>query len=135
MPFGEKVMYVPMKTVRRQKGEAAKIPGIWLGINERTEENIVGTERGVVKCRTVSRLCGGESWDKEMLMRMKGVPWNPVPGREDPRIPVAIEGDDVIVDDDDMKEQDMDDDEREEMQRPTFRGGPDKHRSARLLTA
>ena len=135
VPFGEKVMYLPMKIAKRQKGEAAKMQGIWLGINERTEENIVGTERGVIKCRTVSRLCGEESWDNAMIMKMKGVPWNPVPGREDSRIPVAIEGDGVIVDEDDVEVQEMDDDEQEDVQRPTFRGGPDKLHTSRRAVA
>ena len=56
VPFGEPVMYLPMRTVRRDKGDVAKKPGIWLGIIARTQEVLIGTEDGVVKCRTVTRL-------------------------------------------------------------------------------
>ena len=47
VPFGEAVVYLPMKIVHRSKGEVAKLPGIWLGINERIEETLIGTHRGV----------------------------------------------------------------------------------------
>lgn len=36
-------MYLPMAIVRRQNGEAAELPGVWLGMNERT---LVGAEKG-----------------------------------------------------------------------------------------
>ena len=32
VPFGGKIFYLPMKTVKRQKGSTAKLPGIWLGV-------------------------------------------------------------------------------------------------------
>ena len=41
VPFGESVLYLPMKTVRRDKGDTAKRPGIWLGIIARTQETLV----------------------------------------------------------------------------------------------
>ena len=110
-PFGEKVLYLLMMTVKRQKGEPAKLPGIWLGVNERTEENLIGTEKGVLKCRTVSRLTSDRAWDKEMVTQMKGVPWNLVPGREDSRIPVEINEDGVVVDGGDEQLEDIEDDE------------------------
>ena len=56
VPFGEAIMYLPMKTVQRNKGDPAKHQGIWLGINERIEETTVGITRGVIKCRTVNRM-------------------------------------------------------------------------------
>ena len=123
--FGEKIFYLPMKIVKRQKGGAAKLPGIWLGVNERTEETLVGTERGIIKCRTVSRLNGEEAWDKELLLKMKGLLWRPVPGREDMRIPVEISVDEGAVgdDDDNHVQTEHDDDDRDDTI-PTFRGGP-----------
>lgn len=39
---------------------------------------------------------------------------------------MAIEDDGVIVDEGDIKNPDMDDDKREDVQKPVFRGGPDK---------
>ena len=56
VPFGESVMYLPMRTAKSSKGEPAKKVGIWLGVIERIEEMIIGTRNGVIKCRTVSRL-------------------------------------------------------------------------------
>ena len=55
MPFGETIMYLPLRTAKHSKGEAMKRTGIWLGTIERTEETLVGTTRGVIKCRTVIR--------------------------------------------------------------------------------
>ena len=48
VPFGERVLYLPLKIVRQDKGEVAKKPGIWLGVNERTEEILIGTKRGII---------------------------------------------------------------------------------------
>ena len=56
VPFGETVMYLPLKIAASSKGVPAKKIGIWLGTIERTEEVIIGTPRGAIKCRTVSRL-------------------------------------------------------------------------------
>lgn len=47
--FGEMITYLPMKTVKENKGVPARRFDIWLGIVERTEETIIGTKHGVVK--------------------------------------------------------------------------------------
>ena len=62
VPFGERVMHLPFQTVKCSKGVLAKRPGIWFGASERAEETLIGTTRGVVKCRTVSRMPEGEQW-------------------------------------------------------------------------
>ena len=126
VPFGETIMYLPMKTVHRNKGEPAKLPGVWLGINERTEEVLVGTHKGIVKCRTVSRLSKDQCWDAAMVNRMKGVPWEVVPGRPGVAIPVEIQdnGDVTIAEDDDVERvKPMDDEDNVEMK---FKGGLDR---------
>ena len=46
VPFSETILYLSMKLVRRNKGDAAKGEGVWLGTIERTEEAIIGTEIG-----------------------------------------------------------------------------------------
>ena len=54
------------------------------------------------------------------------------------RIPVAIEDNGAVVGDDDMENQDADvddEDEREDVQHPTFRGGPDKLHVSRKAIA
>ena len=89
--FGEMVMYLPMKTARESKGVPARRLGIWLGVLERTEETIIGTTNGVVKCRIVSRLSKVDQWNKEMILQMKGSPWEPVPGKRNMHISVDVD--------------------------------------------
>ena len=134
VPFGESVMYLPLRTVRNTKGEAAKRPGVWLGVNERTEETLIGTKHGVVKCRTVSRLAGSDQWSRSAVMEMKGLPWEPVPGRPGPHIPVNINehGQCDDHDYDDLPVQPTFDDE-DETER-TYKKGTDKfHVSQRAV--
>ena len=88
--FGETVMYLPLKTVHRNKGTPAKRIGVWLGVSERTEEVLVGTKRGVVKCRIVERLGDKDRWSRTNVLEMICNPWEPVPGRDDHHIPVDI---------------------------------------------
>ena len=93
IPSGQNAMYLPMKTATSSKGEPATRCGIWLGIIERTEEIIIGTTEGVVKCRTISRLANGNQWDKDLLLNMKGLPWEPIPGKQNMHIPVELHDD------------------------------------------
>ena len=64
--------------------------GIWLGVNERTEANIIGILEGVVKCRTIKRRYEGQQWDSDLLSRMKGSASQPVPGVLSDRIRTAV---------------------------------------------
>lgn len=89
--FGEMVMYLPMKTTRESKGIPSKKHGIWLGIIERIKETIIGTRNGVVKCRTTSRLSECDQWNKDMILQMRGSPWEPVPGKQNMNIPVDVD--------------------------------------------
>ena len=93
VPVGEKVLYLPLKTatIHRKKGEPKMYEGIWFGINGRTEEVFIGTERGVVKCRTIKRLPEDEQWDAELIHKMKGTTWQPVPGYKSDHVPVEID--------------------------------------------
>ena len=74
-------MYLPMKSASSSKGEPARRAGVWLGIIEKIKEATIGTKDGVVKCRTISRPSNGNQWDKDMLLNMKGWPWEFVPGK------------------------------------------------------
>ena len=51
-------LYKLLKTVQMHqvKAEPQMEEGTWLGISIRTEEVLIGTSRGVVKCRTIKRL-------------------------------------------------------------------------------
>ena len=104
VPFGESVMYLALKTVRRDKGDVAKKPGIWLGIIARTQEVLISTERGVIKCRIVTRLPDKERWNGKQTLRVIGTSWELVPGRADRRIPVVIDnGGNVVQPSDDVE--------------------------------
>ena len=100
VPIGEKVLYLPLKTasINAKKGEPKMEEGIWLGINGRTQEVIIGTERGVVKCRTVKRLPEGKCWDPSLLNKMQGTTWQPVPHYKSDHIPVEIDENGVKAD-------------------------------------
>ena len=129
------MLYLQMKIVKISKGMPAKRPGIWLGINERTEENLIGTEKGVIKCRTVTRLSDQDAWDGELLNRMKGVPWNLVPGKDDIRVPVDITEEGAVVCEDDEVPSEKSDDELDEEQKITLRGGPHRLHVSRKAIA
>ena len=96
VPVGETVLYLPMKTATESKGTPARKQGVWLGVIERIEETIIGTFNGVIKCRTVSRMANGEQWNPELVLGMRGLPWEPVPGKQSMHIPVDVDdiGDD-----------------------------------------
>ena len=61
---------------RRQKMDASMEPGIWLGRTEESDEHLVGTSRGVQRCRTVRRREESNQWDHRLFAEVKGVPWN-----------------------------------------------------------
>ena len=77
--FGEKVHYMPLK---RSGGglasaEARYKVGIWLGVDEKSSERIIGTLDGtVVGARSVKRLPEEDKWDAEAIEQLKGVPWS-----------------------------------------------------------
>ena len=135
VPFGESVMYFPMETVRRDKGDVAKKLGIWLGVIATTQETIIGTRHGVITCRVVSRLSDNETWDARQVSDLHGTPWEPVPGKMDKFIPVAIDNQDNGVQaaddqDEDQATQEQLDEEETSIQ---FRGGPDKFHVSRKV--
>ena len=101
---GDMVMYLPPKTARANKGTPARKPGIWLGVIERIEGTIVGTRYGGVKSRTVSRLSEGDQWNKEMILQMRGSPWEPVPGKQTMHIPIYVDEESENPEDDDGRE-------------------------------
>ena len=101
------------------------LPGVCLGINERTEESLIGTSRGVIKCRTVARMAEDRRWNADIILGMKGVPWEFVPGRIHFQIPTN-------TDDDGNAGEDADTDVKEPMPldeetagTPALKGGQD----------
>ena len=114
VPFGERVIHLPLETAKHSKGVAATQPGIWFDINGRTEENLIGTNHGVVKSRAVSRLANGDQWGRDTVLEMGGLPWAPAPGKASQHIPVSIgehERRDKCGDDDPQPQDAIDDEE------------------------
>ena len=107
VPFGEAVMYLPMETAKNSKGEPAKKLGIWIGTIERTEETLIGTGNGIIKCRTVSRLPSNERWQRDLVLSMKGVPWEPVPGKKGQHILVEVNEDGQAPDEQEENQSDV----------------------------
>ena len=55
--------------------------GIYLGMVEESGEIIVGNDEGVKKGQSWARKPEDSRWDGKLLEEMKGVPWEPIPGR------------------------------------------------------
>ena len=53
--------------------------GVFLGVRTHSNEIYVGTNTGVVKCRTIRRRPVGERWSAELLNSCRGLPWEPNP--------------------------------------------------------
>ena len=103
---GEQVMYKIMKTVKIFKDESRWEPGTWLGLNVETREHIIGTSRGVVKCRAIAAVEEDKKFNEAKLKEMKALPWQPVPRRRTNRIPTAIAaegGEEEKVEDEDVE--------------------------------
>ena len=67
----------PAKTVTINKNEAKWHCGIWLGTIEHTNEHIIGTMDGVVKCRAIAPLPEDKQYDAVFSERVKWAPWKP----------------------------------------------------------
>ena len=98
MPIGEGVLPLKTASIHGKKGEPKMEEGIWLGLNGRTEEAFIGTERGVAKCRTIKRLPANQCWDPRLLNKMEGTTWQPVPGYKSDHVPVEIDEQGAKVD-------------------------------------
>ena len=99
--FGEAVMWKPMKTAanRRNKGEPRWEEGCWMGVIFETDEAIIGTEKGMVRCRDVHRLSEGSHGYAEALLKVTGWPMRPTPGKGYRPIPSSLKDDEVEEDD------------------------------------
>ena len=81
MPAGKKASGLPCRC----------LPGLFLGLEDNSDECFVGTADGVVKARTIRRLAPDARADADLLGKLAGVPWKPVPSApESDSIPVAI---------------------------------------------
>lgn len=85
-------MYFPLDSPQTDdnKCEPRMREGIWLGTNERTEENPIGTSNRVVKCRIVKRRPEGSQRNADQLSEMLGSAQQPVPGINSDKVPDGI---------------------------------------------
>ena len=130
-PFGEIVLYLKFQTAASNKGEPAKKQCIWLGTIERTEETFIGIARGVVKCRTLNKFSTDDMWDKDMVLGMQGVSWEPLFGKKIAHIPVEVNGNGHETDVGDETNKMFDNDDEGEEAGIKLRGGLDKLHTSR----
>ena len=77
--FGESVWYKQLQTQddRHADMEPRWEEGIWLGMNPRTNEVLIGTPNGVTRARSIRRRAMNEQWSYDKVMEIKGAPWDP----------------------------------------------------------
>ena len=89
--FGECIWYLKPKSKGKEKRRSRWDNGIWLGIRDESNEIFVGTPQGVLKVRTIRRRADKEGrWNWEQFEAMRGVPWEPIPGREGIEVKASI---------------------------------------------
>ena len=90
--FGEKVQWKPLavRANRRTPIEVRWEDGYWLGLIFRTDESLIGTDKGVVRCRDFRRLSEEKQYDAEGLLSVCGTPQRPVPTRNIRYVPTSI---------------------------------------------
>ena len=50
--------------------------GLWLGKRWESDEHIIGTSDGIVKCRGIAQVPATERWNRKAVEELKGTPWN-----------------------------------------------------------
>ena len=89
--YGICVWYLKAKSAGKDKLNTRWGSGVWLGIREESGEVFIGTEDGVVKCRSIRRKAGPERWNPELFSKVKGTPWEPLPGRASIEVPISVQ--------------------------------------------
>ena len=67
--------------------------GIWLGNSRESNETLVGTKGGVIRCYSIKRMPSEEKWQKDQVLELQGTPQQPNPSRSGLRIPIRLEVD------------------------------------------
>ena len=89
--FGETVLYLKAKSKGVDKLDSRWEPAVWLGVIDSTGEVLVGTEIGVVRARDIKRYADAKDrWDNDQVAKVKGTPWQPVPGKDGDRVPIRV---------------------------------------------
>ena len=100
--FGECVWHLKPESASVNKLESRWENEIFVGIREESNEILVMTKEGVIKVMTFKRRPEGERWNLEELANGKGLPWEPIPGREGigikSRVHIPIEREPLTLD-------------------------------------
>ena len=84
LEFGESVHFIPVSDYKAvPKAEARGKIGVWIGVDDETDEHLIGTTDGVYVSRTVRRRPADVRWDPALIKSMKGLPWQPYPQSTD----------------------------------------------------
>ena len=75
--FGESVFaLIPDHEVRAAKLTNRWISGCWWGRDASSDEHLVETKHGLLKCRSVRRTPTGEQWNRRETVETRGTKWN-----------------------------------------------------------
>ena len=75
--LGESVLaLIPDHEVRAAKLTNRLISGCWWGRDASSDEHLVGTKHGLLKCRSVRRKPPGEQWSRRETIEARGTKWN-----------------------------------------------------------
>ena len=99
--WGECVLYCRLASAGENKFDYRWDEGVWLGVKDNSGEAIIGTSKGVVKARDWKhQATHQERWNTDVILGVKGTPWEPVPGSNRlellPQIAVPNDAIDII---------------------------------------
>jgi hypothetical protein len=84
--IGKVVLYMGVKS-KKDKSKDKLNPkfelGIWLGVHSGSNEDIIGTDQGVLRACAIKMIPEDEQWSSEAVLKIKGVPWST---REEPDV-------------------------------------------------
>ena len=80
MQVGEVVQFIPFSAEAiADKFDATLREGVWLGLDSRTDENIIGTSYGIHRVATIKGVPEDKRWDSSIALAVIGLPWDPTP--------------------------------------------------------
>ena len=68
--FAERIYYKPAKPIKVSKDSNKWNEGIWLGFIDNTNEHLIGTSKGTIKCRAIWRFDESDQFKGELIDSM-----------------------------------------------------------------